>query len=192
MKPSDQALKQAVGELPVSTAPSFEAFYTQYQHAWLRYAHAETGSRDAAEQITDAVTAHMADAWRQVQRPESAARHAWEVLKSTVACWLDEHRIDSAFVETATFERVTRVLARRREEFAAMDAREKSLGLYGAISRLPERQYDSIVLHFVLGYPYSMVACLLGVPEGTVRANVCHAKKRLAEELGPHLIETEA
>lgn len=192
MELGDQGLNRAVGELPVRTAAaaSFDAFYDQYQDVWVRYAHAKTGSRDAAEQIADAVTAHMAESWQQVQRTQSAARHAWKVLKATVARWLDERGPGSAFVETAAFDRVERVLKRSRERFAAM---EESLGLYSAISRLPERQYDAIVLRFVLEYPYGTVATLLGVPEGTVRSNVRHAKKRLAEDLGmPHLIENEA
>ena len=104
--------------------------------------------------------------------------------------WLDEHGTGSAFVETAVFDRVTRVLAQSRERFAAM---EESLGLYSAISHLPERRYDSIVLCYVLKYPYSRVASLLGVSESTVRSNVRHAKEHLAKELGiPYSIGNEA
>jgi RNA polymerase sigma factor (sigma-70 family) len=201
MNPGDQALNQAVGELriflnqaaselAVFTAPSFEAFYTQHQHGWVRYVYVETGSREVAEQITDSLTAHMASTWHCGQGPQHAARHAWEVLKATVARWLEQHGADSAFAETAAFDRVSRILERRREAFAAM---EESLGLFSAISRLPKRQYESIVLHFVLDYPYDTAARLMGVPESAVRANVFQAKKRLAKELGlPHLIETEA
>jgi RNA polymerase sigma-70 factor (ECF subfamily) len=180
----DQGSTQAVGELAVRAVPSFDAFYDRYQDAWVRYAHAQTGSRDAAEQIVDALTAHMAETWPSgpsVRRHESAARHAWKVLKATVTRWLDENGTGSAFVETAVFDRVTRVLAQSRECFAAM---EESLGLYSAISHLPGRQYDSIVLCHVLKYPYSTVASLLGVTESAVRSNVRHAKKQLARELG--------
>lgn len=185
----DQDLNREFGELPACTAPSFEAFYEQYQDGWVRYAYTQIGSRDAAEQITDALTAHMAETWHHAQ-PENAAYHAWKVLKASVARWLDVHGTGSAIVETGVFERVARVLERFRDCFAAM---EESLGLYSAISRLPKRQYESIVLRFVLDYPYSTVAVLLGVPEDAVRANVYQAKKRLAEDLGVrHLIEIEA
>jgi len=181
MNLEDQGFSQAYGKLAERTVPSFDAFYDRHQGAWVRYAHTQTGSRDAAEQIVDALTAHMAETWPCVQRDESAARHAWKVLKATVTRWLDEHGTGPAFVETAVFDRVTRVLAQSKERFAAM---EESLGLYSAISRLPDRQYDSIVLCYVLNYPYSTTASLLGVAESTVRSNVRHAKAHLAKELG--------
>ena len=168
---------------------SFNAFYEKYQGVWVRYAWVQTGSREAAEKIADALTAHMAETWRRVQKPEIAARHAWKVLKATVALWIAEQGTGSAFVETAAFNRVERVLERSRARFASI---EESLGLYGAIARLPERQYESIVLCFVLGYPYGTAATLLGVTEGSVRSHVRHAKKRLAEDLGIERVENRS
>jgi RNA polymerase sigma factor (sigma-70 family) len=105
------------------------------------------------------------------------------VLKATVTRWLDEHGTGSAFVETAVFDRVTRVLAQSRDSFAAM---EESLGLYSAISRLPVCQFDSIVLRYVLNYSDSTIASLLGVTESTVRSNVRYGKEHLRKELGIH------
>jgi DNA-directed RNA polymerase specialized sigma24 family protein len=154
------------------------------QKEWVRYAHSQTGSRDAAEQIVDALTAHMAEIWPSlVERDERAAQHAWKVLKATVTRWLDEHGTGSAFAETAVFDRVTRALAKSRDSFAEM---EESLGLYSAISRLPGCQFDSIVLRYVLNCTDSKVASLLGVTEATVRSNVRYGKKRLGKELGIH------
>jgi RNA polymerase sigma factor (sigma-70 family) len=175
------------------TALAFEVFYTLHQATWVRYAHVETGSRQAAEQIADAVTAHLADTWEHVLQQESVERHAWGLLKAAVARWLGEHQAESAFIETAAFDRVARALARAREQFAVM---EESLGLYTAIAQLPERQYDVIVLRYVLGYPDSRVAFLLGITEGTVRSHVRFAKRHLehiAKDLGIlHTTETEA
>lgn len=190
MNPGDQGLNQAVG-VPVGTDPAFEAFYRKHLAAWVRYAYAETGSLEVAEQIIDAVIAHIARHWHELQEQQRAAQHTWKVLKSTVACWLDEHEAESALIGTAAFDRTTRrVLANSRDRFEEM---EEAIGLYSAISHLPGRQYDSIVLRFVMGYEYHEIASILGVREGAVRANVFHAKKRIAEELGhPHLIETEA
>ncbi len=177
----DQGFNQPAGKLAVPTVPSFDAFHDRHQEAWVRYAHAQTGSRDAAEQIVDALTAHMAETWPRMQRDENAAQHAWKVLKATVTRWLGEQGTGSAFVETATFDRVTRVLAQSKDSFAAM---EESLGLYSAISHLKGRQFDSIVLRYVLNYPDSTIASLLGVTETTVRSNVRHAKEHLRKELG--------
>ena len=192
MNPGEQGLNQGAGELKVAIDPSFEAFYLRHVAGWIRYAFAETGSRGAAEQIVDGVTAHIDKYWRDLQRGDRAAQHAWRVLKATIACWLDEHNTESAFVGATAFDRTARrVLARSGEDFAEM---EESIGLFSAIYHLPERQRDAIILRFVLGYEYSDAARMMGVPEGAVRTNVCLAKKRIAKELGlPYLMKrTEA
>ncbi len=122
----DQGLNQPSGKLAVPTVPSFDAFHDRHQMEWMRYAHVHTGSREAAEQIVDALTAHLAEYWPSLERGEKAAQHSWKVLKATVARWLGEHGTGSAFIETAVFDRVARVLAQSRDSFAAM---EESLGL---------------------------------------------------------------
>ncbi|MEY9930787.1 RNA polymerase sigma factor (sigma-70 family) [Catenulispora sp. GP43] len=195
MNPGDQGLNQSSAyrvapALRVSTDRLFEAFYGRHQVEWIRYAYAETGCRETAEQIIDGLTLHIATYWHDLQPAEKAAEHAWKVLKATIAHWLDEHGTDSAFVGTASFEQaVRRALARSSDWFAEL---EESIGLFSAISHLPERQRHSIILRYVVGYEDSRIASMLGVPEGTVRAHVSLAKKRIAEELGPHLVRAEA
>lgn len=192
MNPRNQSLDQPTAKLAVPTVPSFDAFHDRHQMVWVRYAHVQTGSRDAAEQIVDALTLHLAENWSSLQRDDKAAQHAWKVLKATVARWLEEHGPGSAFVETAAFDRVRvqRVLAQSKDVFAEM---EESLGLYSAISRLPGRQFDAIVLRYVLNYPYSTIASLLGVTEATARGHVRHGKARLRKELSiDHLAGKEA
>ena len=179
---------QAGGEPP--TDLSFTAFYDRHQKRWLKYAYAETGSLEAAEQIVDGVTLHVAGYWPDIQQMQSAAWHAWKVLKATVARWLDEHGTESAFVETAAFDQVRRALARFRHRFAGMEdslgmfaALEDSLGLFSTISRLPARQYEAVVLHHVLGYQYDEIASTLGVSTNTVRVSMHNAMKCLTEEM---------
>ena len=184
MNPRNQGFNQPAGKLAVPTVPSFDAFHDRHQNEWVHYAHAQTGSPDAAQQIVDALTARLAEAWPSLERNEKAAQqHAWKVLKATVTRWLGEHGPGSAFVETAVFDQVSRVLSQAKDSFAAM---EESLGLYTAISRLPDCQFDSIVLRYVLNYPDSKIASLLGVTESTVRSNVRYGKVRLRKELGIH------
>lgn len=181
----DQGLNQPAGKLAVPTVRSFDAFHDRHQMAWVRYAHARTGSREAAEQIVDALALHLDENWPSLERGEKAAQHAWKVLKATVTRWLSEHETGPGFVETAAFDRVTRVLAQARDSFSAM---EESLGLYSAISRLPGGQFDAIVLRYVLNYSDSAIASLLGIRESTVRSHVRFGKKRLREELGSHVL----
>jgi RNA polymerase sigma-70 factor (ECF subfamily) len=48
-----------------------------------------------------------------------------------------------------------------------------------AMGSLTERQRTALVLYEVEGYSHAEVAEVLGVPEGTARSDLFHAKRRL-------------
>lgn len=56
--------------------------------------------------------------------------------------------------------------------------------LDAALAELPERQRVALVLFEVEGYRHAEIGALLGVPEGTVRSDVFHARRRLRAALG--------
>jgi RNA polymerase sigma-70 factor (ECF subfamily) len=53
-----------------------------------------------------------------------------------------------------------------------------------ALAALPERQRTALVLFEVEGFAHAEIGALLGVPEGTVRSDVFHARRRLRAALG--------
>jgi RNA polymerase sigma-70 factor (ECF subfamily) len=53
-----------------------------------------------------------------------------------------------------------------------------------ALAGLPERQRTALVLFEVEGYAHAEIAALLGGPEGTVRSDVFHGRRRLRAVLG--------
>src|SRR5207249_1197776 len=55
--------------------------------------------------------------------------------------------------------------------------------LAAALAALPERQRVAVVLFDVEGYRHAEVAQVLGVPEGTVRSDVFHARRALRAAL---------
>jgi RNA polymerase sigma-70 factor (ECF subfamily) len=57
----------------------------------------------------------------------------------------------------------------------------------GALEDLPERQRLAVVLFDVEGYSHAEIGALLGVPEGTARSDVFHARRRLRVRLGEAL-----
>ena len=90
--------------------------------------------------------------------------------------------LQAQIVETAAFQRTARaILESVRCKFEVM---ETSLGLYTAIAELPERQFDAVVLLYVLGYPSSRVADIMGVTKDTVRSHRHLARRRIARKLG--------
>ncbi|MGH7538655.1 MAG: RNA polymerase sigma factor, partial [Gemmatimonadales bacterium] len=48
-----------------------------------------------------------------------------------------------------------------------------------ALAELPERRRLAVVLFDVEGYSHAEIAEILGMPEGTVRSEVFHARRRL-------------
>ncbi len=65
------------------------------------------------------------------------------------------------------------------------EAERRALGarLIAALADLPERRRLAVVLFDVEGYAHAEIAEILGVPEGTVRSEVFHARRRLRELL---------
>jgi len=68
----------------------------------------------------------------------------------------------------------------------AVDAENAELRskLVSALAALPERQRIAITLFDVEGYAHAEIAQIVGVPEGTVRSDVFHARRTLREALG--------
>ncbi|KUN15093.1 MULTISPECIES: sigma factor-like helix-turn-helix DNA-binding protein [Streptomyces] len=75
---------------------------------------------------------------------------------------------------TAVHDAVRAAPGAMRSQLAAADCR---LGLYTAIAALPVGQFDVIILHYVLGYPCSRVAGIMGISAGTVRTHRRQARK---------------
>ena len=55
--------------------------------------------------------------------------------------------------------------------------------LRAALAELPERQRVAVVLFDAEGYAHADIAAMLGVPEGTVRSDVFHARRALRQAL---------
>jgi RNA polymerase sigma-70 factor (ECF subfamily) len=63
------------------------------------------------------------------------------------------------------------------------------MGLYAAMARLPERQFDVMVLQYALGFSTMKTALVMGVCGATVRSTRRAVKRRLAADLGLELGE---
>lgn len=60
-----------------------------------------------------------------------------------------------------------------------------NLALRRALATLPERQRLAVVLFDVEGYTHGEIAEVLGIPVGTVRSHVFHARRSLRGALAP-------
>ncbi|MFF8785184.1 sigma-70 family RNA polymerase sigma factor [Streptomyces sp. NPDC015125] len=161
---------------------AFWAFHGRFNGAYRKYAELHLGEERLAGRVVHAVFLSLLQGWTRLMEEASPAASAWAHLKETVDDVLIAQGRDSAMAETAVFQRVARaVLEDARDEFAAM---ESSVGLYPAIARLPGRQFDVMVLHYVLDCSTAKTAGIMGISEATVRSHRLHARNRIARELG--------
>jgi RNA polymerase sigma-70 factor (ECF subfamily) len=77
-----------------------------------------------------------------------------------------------------------RYAAHTRSPAADAETAELRAKLSSALATLPERQRIAITLFDVEGYAHAEIADIVGVPEGTVRSDVFHARRKLREALG--------
>lgn len=172
------AVREGEQIIPVA----FWAFHHQYRRAYRRYAELQLGDASMAGQVVHLVFLSLLRGWHRLMEESNPAASAWAHLKEAVDEVLMDQGRTSAMSETAAFYKVRRtVLEGARDEFAAM---ESTLGLYPAIARLPARQFDVVVLHYVLDYTTARTANTLGVSEATVRSHRVAARQRLAHDLG--------
>lgn len=64
------------------------------------------------------------------------------------------------------------------------EADELSRRLKAALKQIPDRMRSVIVLHDVEGFAHAEIGAMLGIPEGTARSDLHHARRRLRILLG--------
>ena len=154
---------------------AFAGLVTRHQRRAYAVARAIVLSHDDAE---DAVQEGFLHAFRAMERfrPEQA-----------FGAWL--HRI----VANAALDIARRRKVRDADELPETlssphrdpaEADELRLRLNSALSTLGERQRAVIVLHDVEGYKHAEIGTLLGIPEGTARSDLHHARAHLRRLLG--------
>jgi DNA-directed RNA polymerase specialized sigma24 family protein len=167
-------------------ALSFTAFDESHHRLWLRYAHTRTGSREAAHDIVAGACRRLLADWPHALRQESLDAYAWTILKEHIDRWLRKRgrrpALGSAGAPLCAGEVAARgeLLRELRDEFAVHGG---GFGLFAAIDRLPGRDYDVVVLRYVLGCTDEEAAGCLGWDTATVRSHVRHALRVLAAEL---------
>ncbi|MCX5071025.1 sigma-70 family RNA polymerase sigma factor [Streptomyces sp. NBC_00513] len=169
---------------------AYWAFLALHHKPYLEYARVLLGDEKEAESVVHATFVHLAAIWAHLTAQPNMAAYAWAQHKLLVADELIISGREPAASATMAFDRATRaattaVLRDFREQFRAqMDELENSIGLYAAMDRLPERQFDVMVLCYALKYITKQTADTMGITPATVRTLRCSARRRIATEMG--------
>lgn len=152
----------------------FQEMVEEHQHRIYGFALALTGNHHDAEDVAQEafIRAHRAlGTYSEARRRE---------LKESA--WL--HKIAlNVFRNRRRAEKVTVPIDAIAEPPADGLSPERTSELREALTRLPRRYREAVVLRHVQGLPYEEISRLMEVPEGTLKSDVHRALKLLKEEL---------
>ena len=155
-----------------------------------------TSDRLAAEELFNACYPRLAG-WvrRLVDDDDTAHEIASEAFTRLLARWSALDNPQSYLYMIATilvrfhWRKVGRERRALREVSASVPADSvhhpaQDVDVRALIQALPDRLRRPFLLHYYAGFPVRDVAVMLGRPEGTVKADLYHARARLRAVLG--------
>ena len=145
----------------------FESFYkVQYPHVY-RAVYLATGNRDAAFDATqEAFKRAYARWWR-------LSRHDW------AGGWV----MTTALNVSKRAGRLREVPAEETPEGRHPEPTAHRVDLAAALRKLPARQRTATVLYYLGDQSIDAIANVMGVSEGTVKAHLAQARKKLRDVL---------
>jgi RNA polymerase sigma-70 factor (ECF subfamily) len=155
-----------------------------------------TADREAAEDLFNACYPRLAG-WvrRLVDDDDTAHEIASEAFTRLMARWsgLDNPQSYLYMIATNLVRDHWRKTGRERRAIRTMTAAASAESAYypaqdvdvrALIEELPPRLRSTFLLHYYAGLGVREVAAMVGRPEGTVKADLYHARRRLKAALG--------
>lgn len=152
---------------------AFGALVQRYQAAVRRLTRAVTGDAHDAD---DAAQDAFLSALDRIETYDSSRPFAPWLMRIATNAAIDLVRRRSVRRADVLDERAP---SRGRSPASDAEATEVRVTLEAAVAALPERQRIAVMLFDVEGYSHAEIAEVLGIPEGTVRSDVFHARRAL-------------
>ncbi|MFF4423250.1 sigma factor-like helix-turn-helix DNA-binding protein [Streptomyces sp. NPDC001549] len=160
---------------------SYWAFHANRRPAYMRFAYLQLGSDAAAEEAVDAAFDSIMGEWLRMLHMDRLDAYAWTVLKH---CLVDGQRRRHPWQQRPEPMDISAFEAALKEAHADQyEVLTDTIRFYSAVSRLAERQRDSVLLRYGLQCTPGEAAAVMGVDEATVRSYLGQAHRRLARLL---------
>ncbi len=159
-------------EAPLRTVETFEAYYQRDYRKLLGLAFVLTGSQGPAEDLCQEALTEAHRKWPKISgydRPDAWVRRVMVNKSSSRSRKLRSEA--KAMLRIGTRASVV------------VEPTERSLEVWEAVRRLPERQSQTIALHYWDDLPRSDIAEILGCSEETVKTHLKRGRAALAEHL---------
>jgi RNA polymerase sigma-70 factor (ECF subfamily) len=149
----------------------------RYEAAVRRVARAVTGNTMDAD---DAAQEAFLSALDRIETYDRSRPFGPWLMRIATNAAIDLLRRRSVRAAESLDERLAAPARSPAQDAEAADIRSR---LAAALAELPERQRLALTLFDVEGYPHADIAGILGIPEGTVRSDVFHARRALRAKL---------
>ncbi|MET9414022.1 sigma-70 family RNA polymerase sigma factor [Streptomyces klenkii] len=170
---------QRVDALTPAPLPlDFEAFYLSHVRLYLDYAESHLGDSDQAQELVHQVFSEIRGAWESLSTEGNPEGATWAVLRQAVGVQMREEDRRPSFIADGSMARALRA---SQDQMKLLDS---SVGLYLAISELPPKQFDVVVLRYILGFETKKIAWFMGLSESVVDYHGRNGRERLRVQLG--------
>ncbi len=162
------------GVAPGAALRSFDRFFEAEFRRVLSLVYGLTGSRWAAEEITQDAFLEVHRHWGRladVDRPDAWVR---TVAMNRARSWLKRAGAEG--------RALTRYVGHRR--LVPEELSESSEGFWREVRALSGRQSEALLLHYLEDRSVAEIAMVLGIAEGTVKVHLHRGRLALAERLG--------
>ena len=162
---------QLISRVAGEDEDAFRTLYERFADRVFRYAFTLLRNQHLAE---EAAQETMIAVWKGAERFQG---------RSKASTWI------FGIARNKAFDLIRREKRGERTPDVSLVSPDPSPGLLqqevvaGAMSTLPEPQREVVFLTFYEGLSYGEIAGVLGIPEGTVKSRMFHAKRKLAEAL---------
>ncbi|GLX23946.1 MULTISPECIES: sigma-70 family RNA polymerase sigma factor [Streptomyces] len=160
---------------------SYWAFHTNRRPAYMRFAYLQLGSDAAAEDAVDATFDSIMNEWLRMLHMDRLDAYAWTVLKQRIVDW--QQRRDPRLRRPEPMDISAFEAALKEAHADQYEVLTDTIRFYSAVSRLAERQRDTVLLRYGLQCTPGEAAAVMGVDEATVRSQLGQAHRRLARLL---------
>lgn len=163
--------RDTLARIAAGDEAAFRRFYDAYADRVFRFVLTVLRSRHLAEEV---VQETMVAVWRGAGRFRGASK---------VSTWVFGIARNIAHTLLRKEVRAERHVLEQVVEPDPADAISRQERVSAALAQLPEEQREVVFLAFYEGLPYREIGELMGIPEGTVKSRMFHAKRALLETL---------
>ncbi|WP_331762389.1 sigma-70 family RNA polymerase sigma factor [Streptomyces sp. NBC_01508] len=137
----------------------FEAHYITHQEAFHDYALVYLGTNEAAEEAVHRAFLEILHHWNALLEESNLQQQVWAIMRRVV---------------------ISQSLISFRKKIARMDS---NVGLFVALSKLPPRQFDVVVMRYFLKCDTKRISWYMGVTDSTVDYHCRKARERLGGDV---------